>query len=66
MRSLPGLSTAKEFTRMFLDSYSDPGREWSDYQLRLNFPILMAVAPELFDPVHTLGTLRLADKHLRR
>ena len=66
MRSLPGLSTAKEFTRIFPDSYSDPGREWSDHQLRSNFPITMAVAPEPFGPVHTLGTLRLADQHLRR
>ncbi|KAI0792141.1 glycoside hydrolase family 13 protein [Abortiporus biennis] len=44
---------------------SGAGREWSDYQFRPNFPIAMTVAPELFDPEHALGALKLADSILR-
>jgi glycogen debranching enzyme len=51
---------------IYKDVYgSGAGREWSDYQFRPNFPIAMAVAPELFDNRHALGALKLADQVLR-
>lgn len=51
---------------IYKDVYgSGAGREWSDYQLRANFPIAMIVAPELFTPEKALGALHLADQHLR-
>lgn len=51
---------------IYKDVYgSGPGREWSDYQLRCNFPVTMVVAPELFDPQHACGALRIADQFLR-
>ncbi|CAL1714662.1 unnamed protein product [Somion occarium] len=43
---------------------SGPGREWSDYQFRPNFPIAMTVAPELFEEKHALHALKLADQVL--
>ncbi|KAJ7583415.1 glycoside hydrolase family 13 protein [Mycena floridula] len=51
---------------IYKDVYgSGTGREWSDYQLRPNFPIAMTVAPELFDKYHAMGALKLADQALR-
>ena len=51
---------------IYKDVYgSGPGREWSDYQLRCNFPVAMVVAPELFDPQHACDALRIADQFLR-
>ena len=43
---------------IYKDVYGTPkDREFSDYQMRPNFPIAMCVAPELFDPEHAMEAL---------
>jgi glycogen debranching enzyme len=49
---------------MYKDLYKS-GKEYEDYQFRPNFPIAMAVAPELFDEKHAFDALSLVDKILR-
>jgi len=60
------VSTLVNRRGIYKDVYgSGVGREWSDYQFRCNFPIAMTVAPEMFNPKHALGALKLADEVLR-
>lgn len=50
---------------VYKDVYGTPkDREYSDYQLRPNFPVAMSVAPELFDAKHALGALHIAHQAL--
>lgn len=50
---------------VYKDVYGTPaGRARADYQLRGNFPIAMAVAPELFTPELALGALQVLEANL--
>lgn len=50
---------------IYKDVYGTPkDREFSDYQLRPNFPVAMSVAPELFDPVHAMEALHMTHQAL--
>ena len=50
---------------IYKDVYrSGAGHEWADYQFRCNFPVAMALAPEMFDEEHALGVLQLGDQVL--
>lgn len=51
---------------IYKDVYGTPKeREWSDYQLRCNYPIAMTVAPHLFNPDHAIIALKSADELLK-
>ncbi|RDL40032.1 putative Glycogen debranching enzyme [Venustampulla echinocandica] len=49
---------------VYKDLYKS-GKEYEDYQLRPNFTIAMAVAPDIFNDTHALHALTVADKVLR-
>lgn len=48
---------------IYKDLYKS-GKPFEDYQLRANFPIAMAVAPDLFTPIKALNALAVADTAL--
>jgi glycogen debranching enzyme len=48
---------------IYKDLYKS-GKPFEDYQLRANFPVAMAVAPDLFTPSKALSALAVADSAL--
>lgn len=49
---------------IYKDLYKS-GKPYEDYQLRCNYPIAMAVAPDLFTPERALCALKVADDVIR-
>ena len=57
------LSDLVNKTGIYKDTLNS-GHPWCDYQLRCNYAISMAVAPQLFHPDHAWGALEIAREKL--